>query len=272
MSIRPHAPGQAPVVDAHAHIFTLDMPLHDAPRHRPAYSFTVEDYLAALDAHGVGFGVIAAASPWADYNDYTIDCVRANPRLRGTVIVKPSVERIVLEDMAAKGIVGVRLPYIGLAELPDVTSFEHRRLFRRIADLGWHVHLHVEARRIPDLLPHLEAAGPKIVIDHLGRPEAGGGVDTESFRAIVRSVEAGRSWIKASCAYRIGPAAASCFEAFLERLGPDRLFWASDCPFVGHEGEASYAETMSWLDDLITDETARAKIFGGNAHAFYFGG
>ncbi len=101
---------------------------------RPAYDFTVEDYIATLDRHGVRYGVIAAASPWSDYNDYTIDSVRSNPRLRGTVIVKPSVERYILELMKKDGIVGVRLPFIGLPKSsgPDVVRIPaaaeaHRR-------------------------------------------------------------------------------------------------------------------------------------------------
>ena len=99
-----------PLVDAHAHVFTIDMPLRDKPRHRPSYSFTIEQYLEVLDKHGVRMAVLAAASPWHDYNDYLIDSVACHPRLRGTVIVEPDVERIVLRDMAEHGIVGGQAP------------------------------------------------------------------------------------------------------------------------------------------------------------------
>ena len=77
---------ETPLVDAHVHVFTRDMPLIDNPRHAPTYDFTVEQLIATMDAHGVQFAVIAAASPWGDYNDYTIAALRAHPRLRGTVI------------------------------------------------------------------------------------------------------------------------------------------------------------------------------------------
>ena len=33
-----------------------------------------------------GFGVVAAASLYGQYNDYVIRCLRRNPRLRGTVL------------------------------------------------------------------------------------------------------------------------------------------------------------------------------------------
>jgi len=257
------------IVDAHAHIFTQEMPLNDQPRHSPDYDFTVEDYLGQLDRHGVAYGVIAAASPWSDYNDYIIESVRRNPRLRGTVIVKPDVEKYILEFMRDDGIVGVRLPFIGLAQKPDLTSFEYRRLLKRIADLDWHVHLHVEGHDLPEPVPLLEASGVKIVIDHLGRIDSVTGDNAQAFQTIVSSVQKGRTWVKASGAYRIGPGAADVLRALLDTVGDDRLMWASDCPFVGEEPNITYEETVQWLDDLLPDSNARNKVFSANAMALY---
>jgi len=257
------------VVDAHAHLFHRGMPLVDNPRHRPGYDFTVDDYLHQLDAHGITHGVIAAASPWGDYNDYTRDSVRRHPRLRGTVILHPG-KTYDFAGLAAAGIVGVRLPFIGLPHLPDITTTEYRQLLRNIADQGWHVHLHVEGRHIPALLPALENAGPRIVIDHLGRPAPNELPGSAGYRAIVDSVRRGKSWLKVSCGYRIGAVAAAHFQGFLQELGPDRMFWASDCPFVGHEGQLNYQDTIDWLLARVSDEAAREKLFGRNAWAFYF--
>src|SRR5262245_38301173 len=98
------------IVDTHVHVFTRDMPLIDNPRHSPNYDFTHQQLIATMDAHGVRYAAIAAASPWGDYNDYTIKALRAHPkRLRGTAILKPTVERVTLEAMAKDGMVGVRL-------------------------------------------------------------------------------------------------------------------------------------------------------------------
>jgi predicted TIM-barrel fold metal-dependent hydrolase len=259
------------LVDAHAHIFTLAMPLIDNPRHSPTYSFTLEDYLIQLDANGVSYAVIAAASPWGDCSDYTRECVKTTPRLRGTVILHPQkLDQYPLADMTTEGILGIRLPFIGLPKLPDIRSPEYRWLFKTLADLDWHVHLHVEGRHIPDLLPHLENAGPRLVIDHLGRPEPHPVKDAPGFRCLVDAVNRGKAWIKASCGYRIGPVAVEHFRGFLEECGPNRLFWASDCPFVGHEGELEYADTLRWLEELLDNDDDARLIFGENAKAFYF--
>lgn len=260
-----------PLVDAHAHIFTRDMPLIDNPRHSPDYSFTVDDYLSQLDACGIQYGVIAAASPWGDHNDYTRDCVKNEARLRGTVILHPEkLDQYPLEAMTAEGILGIRLPFIGLDTLPDIRSPDYQRLFSRLAELDWHVHLHVEGKKIPDLLPHLVKAGPRLVIDHLGRPAPDEGIDCPAFRAIADAVNAGKAWIKASCGYRIGPVADKHFLAYLQHTGPERLFWASDCPFVGHEHQFAYQDIITWLAELIDDPADARKIFGDNALAFYF--
>ncbi len=259
-----------PLVDSHAHIFTTDMPLISKPRHKPGYSFTEQDYLGQLDKHGVQYGVIAAASPWGDYNEYTIRSVGQNlDRLRGTVILHPG-KYYDLAAMSERGIVGVRLPFIGLDVIPDITSDDYRKLLHQIADQGWHVHLHVEGKYMPTLLPLLEASGPRIVIDHLGRPAADEGITSAGYKAVVKSVAQGKSWIKVSCAYRIGSVAAAHFQGFLQELGPDRMFWASDSPFVGHEGELTYADTINWLGEQVSDENSRRKLLGENALRFYF--
>jgi predicted TIM-barrel fold metal-dependent hydrolase len=190
-------------------------------------------------------------------------------RLRGTVILHPG-KAYDLAAMKRSGICGVRLPYIGLPQLPDITTSDYRKLLRDIADQDWHVHLHVEGRHIPVLLPLLESSGPKIVIDHLGRPAPEEGSESEAFRAIVASVRRGKSWIKVSCGYRIGEVAKEYFRGFLAELGPERLFWASDCPFVGHEGQFPYSATIDWLAEQLPDPQQRDMIFGLNARDFYF--
>src|SRR4051812_33949255 len=245
------------------------MPHVANPRHRITYDFTWQQYLKTLDAHGVQFGMIAAASPYGDYNDYTIAALRANPRLRGTVILQPTVERYILEAMKRDGVVGVRLPFINLPELPDLTSFEYRRFLRRIADLDWHVHLHVEGEHLPQLIDVIEPSDVKLVIDHLGRPDPKTGVNSEGFRAMLRAIERGRTWVKVSAGYRLGPVAKDYARALVAHAGPERLVWASDCPFVGHENDVTYQDTIDWLNDCVSDAGARRK-FGETALKLYF--
>ena len=259
------------MVDTHAHIWLKDMPLVANPRHQLDYDFPVQQYLKVLDDHGVQFAVIAAASPYADYNDYTITSVRANPRLRGTVILEPNVDMYTLAAMHRDGIAGVRLPYINLPTLPDLSTFEYRRTLRRFADLDWHVHLHIDGPRIAQVLPALEAAGVKIVIDHFGRPDPKLGVNCEGFKLMLRSIEKGRTWVKVSAAYRLGEDLAAAYgRELLKQVGPDRLLWASDCPFAGFEGKVTYQQTIDAVQAWVPEGAMRHKIFSENALKLYF--
>jgi predicted TIM-barrel fold metal-dependent hydrolase len=112
----------------------------------------------------------------------------------------------------------------------------------------------------------------KIVVDHLGRPDAKSGINSAGFKRLLQSIETGRTWVKVSGGYRLGPQAIDYARELLRVAGPDRLVWASDCPFVGHEGQFAYKATMDWLVDAIPEEAARAKIFGETARALYFDG
>jgi len=259
-----------PVVDCHVHVFTTEMPLVANPRHRPVYSFTAEDLIATLDRHGVAMAVIAAASPWGDYNDYTIAALRRYPRLRGTVILPPTTDRYTLESMKRDGVVGVRLPFINMNPIPDVTTFDYRRFLKRLADLDWHVHPHIEGEKLPQLLPALEASGVKIVIDHIGRPDPRTGINSDGFKAMLRSIDKGRTWVKLSGAYRLGAYAADCARELVKRAGPERLVWASDCPFVGEEKNVTYQQTIDWLTNCVPDPAARRKIGCDTPLKLYF--
>lgn len=260
------------IVDSHVHVFTRDMPVIEGARHRLDYDFTYEKLIGTLDEHGVRYAVIAAGSPWGDYNDYTLRALRAYPdRLRGTIICKPTVERAALKAMSKDGVVGVRLPFFALKSRPDITSFEYRSFLRRLADLDWHVHLHTEEENLPYLLPTLEASGVKLVIDHLGRPNPSTGVNGPGFNAMLRSIENQRVWVKLSGAYRVGACASVCAQQLLRVAGPERLVWASDCPFAGYEDTLTYEAAMSWLVQSIPDQTARARILGETALRLYFG-
>lgn len=258
------------MVDSHAHIWLADMPLMANPRHRLDYDFSIEQYLAVLAEHGVDYAVIAAASPYGDYNDYTIESIRNRPRLRGTVILEPNVERPTLDWMNAAGIVGVRLPYISMSTLPDLTTFENRRTLRRFADLDWHVHLHLDGPRIPQVLPVLEQSGVKVVIDHMGRPDPVLRERCAGFEAVLRSVDKGRTWVKLSGGYRLGEHSVALAHTLCSRLGHERLLWASDCPFVGVE-TTTYQSTLDWLEQAVPDEAHRHQL-GLNAIDLYFRG
>ncbi|MEO8308556.1 MAG: amidohydrolase family protein [Pseudomonadota bacterium] len=261
-----------PLVDAHAHIYSANMPVSSSAWFRPGQAFTAEQYLAVLDAHGIQFGVIAGISIFGYYNDYMIQQLRKHRRLRGTAIVPPTTDLYTLERMKADGVVGVRLQ-LTRQELPDLAGDDYRLLFRRIADLGMHIEVVVEGPRWPQVLPILESSGANIVIDHFAHPDPQAGIDCTGFQAVLRSVQRGKTWVKLSAPFRLTWAAPGqgrdpqsltlahqAAQCLLHNAGVERLVWGSDCPFIGHESSVTYADMLDELNQWVPDAQVRRKL------------
>jgi predicted TIM-barrel fold metal-dependent hydrolase len=251
---------RSPLVDTHAHIFLRELPLAQNATHRPAHSFTAEDYLAALDAANVRYGVITAPSFLGIYNDYTLDALRRHDRFRGTAIVDPDADPYLLRAMANDGIVGIRYSLRRYPDTPDFTAPDYRRLLRRVQDLDWFVHLLAESEKLAVLVPLLAESGVKLVIDHFGVPDRPFAEDP-GLREIFRAIEKGRTWIKLSAPYRTtGADMKALARKFLAAAGTERLLWGSDWPWTSHENRFTYRDTIRWLEEWIPDRATRDAI------------
>lgn len=260
-----------PLVDTHAHIYLTGQPLVGDASHRPERAFTTEDYLRTLDDHGVLFGVIAAPSFLGSYNDYTLDALTRHRRLRATAIVEPDIGLHSLKAMDAAGIVGIRFSLRGYSGLPDLTTPSYQRLLRRVADLGWHVHLYAEGDRIAALAPQLLKAGVNLVIDHFGNPNPADGENAPGFRAALNGIQTGRCWVKISGPYRSpGCDHGALAATLLRQAGTERLLFGSDWPFVGHEDEITFQNTIDWFDSFVPGAAARDEIGRTAARLYRF--
>lgn len=278
--------GEPPVVDSHVHIFTQDMPLARNAWTRPSYSFTAEELLATLDAHGVRFAVVAGISLYGYYNDYMLEKLHQYSRLRGTVNVAPTTNLAELTAMKDAGVVGVRLFLSSqlAGEVADLRSAEYQRLLRHVRELDWHVHFLAQEDVFADALEVLRASGVKLVIDHFANPEPGQGPRCAKVAAALKAIDSGNTWMKISAGFRFSPRSPprsaddyararrteTEFDRYLlERVGPTRLLWGSDCPFVGHEGSVSYRDTLDAFEAAVPDAVMRREI-SATALDFYF--
>ncbi len=263
----------APLVDAHVHVFGADLPLSKDAWTRLDYAFSAETLLAMLDAHGVRHAVISGLSITGTWNDYTLETVRAHKRLRGTAIVDPLTDLATLDAMKVDGIVGVRLQLARSSALPDLRSDAWRGLLAHVRDLDWHVHVAIEGERLPPVLDALLASGARIVVDHFGHPDPADPFQCEGYRAMVAAVDTGRVWIKLAAGFRLAGTDAwqdpdsdldSIADAvaadLLARVGPGRLLWGSDAPFVGYEKRVDYARVLQSYYRWVPDPAVRAEI------------
>ena len=264
-------PTDAPIVDSHAHVYTTDMPLSATAWHKPPADATIEQYIATLDRHGVQHAVLAAASLFDDYNEYSIEAARRHRRLRTTVIVRPSIDPYVMRMMKDDGVVGVRFQWRNVKDIPDITTPEYRKFFRRVRDLDWHVHINQTADKLAAPIATLQATGVKLVIDHFGHPQKGGAAN-DGFKAVMRAIDNGRTWVKLSAGYRLESpqVAQDCARALLAHAGPERLLWGSDWPFAAFEDKMRYEDAIASFKQWIPDPTTRRIISGETALKLYF--
>lgn len=261
-----------PLVDAHFHVWRKDLPLTDTAWHREVRDATTEQLIETLDTHGVTFGVIAAASIYGLYNDYVRAALKRHRRLRATATLGPATDIYQLEQMKADGFVGIRFVWSLRDEIPDLRSGDYRMLLRRVADLGWHVHLTDREHRIADTIAAVEASGANLVVDHLGHFDTPDGINGAAFKTLMAAVERGRTWVKVSAGFRFKPPsnAKQYAQALVRLTGGERLVWGSDWPFAAFEDTVRYADTIAAFEDWVPDPAIRRKIAGTTPLKLYF--
>jgi predicted TIM-barrel fold metal-dependent hydrolase len=248
-------------VDAHAHVFTRAMPFAADAHSRPDYDYPVEAWRADMARHGIGHGVIAAASLFADGNAYTLAALAAYPQLRATVILKPETDAATLRDLADRGVAGVRLTWRRLSEFPDLGAEPWRGFLARLADNGVHVELLAGSAALPLLLPTLTASGVRLVVDHFGVPSRDADERRAGMDALLRAVDGGNAWVKLSAAHRLPyELAEEATGRLLAEAGTGRLVWGSDAPFVSHEASMDYAGAVALYHRLVPDPATRGAI------------
>ena len=222
--------------DAHCHVFG---PAAQFP-YAADRSYTPPDApfetLSALHDHlGFDRGVIVQASCHGSDNRAMLDAIsRSEGRYRGVAIVDGSETDAQLAALDAGGVRGVRFNFVAhLGGAPDLDVFD--RTLERLAPLGWHVVLHLDALDILTYVDRLERIPVPFIIDHMGRVKADEGTDQSSFRALLDLMENPLAWVKVCGAERVSAGRRPFEDAipFAERLiqaAPDRVLWGTDWP------------------------------------------
>ena len=251
-------------IDAHAHVFTRGLKLSIAARYAPDYDASWQTLLALAEKNGVGRAVILQPSFLGYDNSYLFSALRAEPgRLRGVPWISPSVETTAddWEEMTRIGVKGLRFPIFGL---PNPQWSAYRDMLAEALKRDWPIHLHVEGKRLPDMLPMLLDDGHKVVIPHFGMFDRKlGPLRDPGFELLLQKASTGRIWVVLSGAYRVGlERARPAGPLLLSSFGPDRLMWGSDWPHIDTDLDrvTTYSKTLQLLEELVPDAATRQKI------------
>lgn len=224
-------------VDAHCHVFGPgDIFPYSASRKYTPGDAPKEALFALRTRLGFARSVIVQASCHGTDNAAMLDALRASGETaRGIAVVDPAISDAELGEMAAAGVRGVRFNF--LKRLVDATPREsYDRIIRAIEPLGWHVVVYFEAPELEALTSFLTELPGIVVVDHMGRPDVGRGVEDPLWHRLLGLLDTHQNfWVKVSGAERLsvtGPPYGDVVpfgRALVERY-PDRVLWGTDWP------------------------------------------
>lgn len=261
----------APLVDTRAQVWRRVVPMFPIAPDCFDIDATPESYIRELDRAGVRYGVVSSPRSTGDGHGQMIEILQAYDRLRGTATVDPGIGVGRLRELDRAGVVGIDIVAGHSALAPNLFSTAYRDVLRAVGSLDWHVHISGWNKRTPEILATLNLAEVKIVIDHFGVFDDAPGVRSETFEAILSSIETGRTWIRLSSPYP-SKTVDDCHHAgqLLAEVGTNRLLWGSDWPFPNVNGAHCYRQSLEWLAQWVPDESIRRQIDLNSASLYRF--
>lgn len=263
--------------NAHCHVFgpRARFPYAAGASFVPAEDAPKEALFALNDRFGLERCVVVQSNCHGFDNRVTADAIAARPdRYRGIALLPVDVPDAELRRLDAAGFRGVRfnfMKHLGRAvAMDDVLS-----LATRLAPIGWHLQIHGDPSLLTELGPALRRSPVPVVIDHIGRIDAGEGPDGAAFRALLGLMDDRRFHVKVSGCDRISRAGPPYDDAvpFARRLVADfgdRVLWGNDWPHPNHAGPPpDEADLVALIARIAPSADARHRLLVDNPQALY---
>ncbi len=275
-------------IDAHVHVWTPDVAKYPlAPGFKKAdmqpASFTPEELFAHARPCGVTRIVLIQMSYYKYDNAYMLEAMRAHPGVfSGVAIVDHSKPDVTprMRDLAKRGVRGFRLyPNTDDAEkyfaAPGIEE-----MWRCGADDDLKMCLLINPVALPTVDKMCERfPDTPVVIDHFARIGIDGRIADADVVNLCRLAKHKNTYVKVSAFYALGKKAAPYVDLvpmlrlLSESFGPQRLMWASDCPFQVQNGH-TYRDSIDLIlkrTDFLKDEDRR-HLLTKTAEKVFFGG
>jgi 2-pyrone-4,6-dicarboxylate lactonase len=242
------------------------IPREDAPK---------ENLYALNDRLGLQRCVVVQSACHGFDNRATEDALASRlADYRGIALLPTDVADAELERLDEAGFRGVRFNFMG--HLGRHTPIEEvMSLAQRFAPLGWHLQIHGDPALLTDLAPALKRSPVPVVIDHIGRIDAAGGLDQPDFQALLRLMDDERFWVKVSGMDRItrlGPPYADA-QPYARKLVADfgdRVVWGNDWPHPNHAGPVpDEKQLVDLIGEIAPDQKALHALMVSNPERLY---
>ena len=260
--------------DTHVHIWgPFDrFPLAKGAPYTPPER-TSDDLMALHGRLGVDRAVIVQTTVYKADNRAMLDGIaRSNGRWRGVALIDESFDDAAFRALHEGGVRGVRFGFVRhLGGVPDLALV--RRTAARIAPMGWHLVLHLDAGNIPEFIDFFGEFSLPVVVDHMGRVPVRDGQDQAPFRLLLELLKRPNWWVKVSGAERISETGPPFTDAipFAQRLiaaAPDRVLWGTDWPHPNVRWEPDEADLVDLLP-RFADAAALQRVLVDNPARLY---
>ncbi len=258
------------IIDAHVHVWTPDTAHYPlaagfrAEEMQPP-SFTPEQLWQHAQPCGVARVVLIQMSFYGFDNSYMLDTIKQFPdQFRGVAVIddhaaQPQDE---MRRLAKLGVRGFRI-YPRTQDLPHWLDGDSMAAMWKC---GADDHLAMCHLVNTDALPAIDKMCQRfpdtpVVIDHFGRIGVDGQVRPADVDQLTKLARHKRVKVKISALYALGKKEtpytdlAPMTRRLLDAFGPERLMWASDCPFQVQHGH-TYRDSLDLVArrlDFLSD-------------------
>ena len=274
------------LVDAHVHVWTPDVARYPlakgfTPKDMAPPSFTPEQLFGHARPCGVNRVNLIQMHFYGYDNSYMLDCIRRFPGIfAGTAVIDehaPQVEQT-MGELAKQGVRGFRIH----PSKQDVEKWLFSPGMQRMWKYGAEHKLVMGALINPEALVAVDRMCQKmpqtpVVIDHFARIGMDGPIQGRDLDNLCRLARHKHTFVKTSAFYALGKKKppyldlAPMIRRLRDAFGPQRLMWASDCPFQVEQGH-NYLDSVDLvrqrLDFLSNDD--RQWMLRKTAQRVYF--
>jgi predicted TIM-barrel fold metal-dependent hydrolase len=248
-------------IDAHVHVWTSDTKKYPlAPGFRREQmqppNFPPEELLSHAQPCGVSRIVLIQMSYYGYDNAYMLDSMRRFPGVfSGVAVIDETTRpRDVMRRLAKQGVRGFRISTKGSPLDRWLGTPGMAAMWR----CGSEESLSMCCLIDPDAVPAVDRMCEKfpetpVVIDHIARIKADSKNREEEVKALCNLARHRLTTVKISAFYALSKIyldLAPVIRRLLEAYGPERLMWATDCPFQVQDGH-TYLDSIALIRDRL---------------------
>ena len=272
-------------IDAHVHVWTSDTtkyPLASGYRREQMQppNFTPEELLSQAQPCGVSRIVLIQMSYYGYDNSYMLDTMRRFPGVFSgvAVIAETARPRDVMRQLAKQGVRGFRISPKGRPLDRWLGTPGMATMWR----CGSEENLSMCCLIDPAALPAVDRMCQKfpetpVVIDHIARIKADSKNRDEEVKELCNLARHKLTTVKISAFYALSKGQplyldlAPVIRRLLEAYGPERLMWATDCPFQVQNGH-TYLDSITLIRDRLDflSDSARQWLLTKTAERVFF--